>query len=627
MQSGNDETLLDIIDLAHSLRQEQLFISHEQTSFVNLNEKLNRNSLNLSQLAWICAQQKQNLNNLIISRPETGPSSCCQRANILENTKFVDAYRAKNLKYPHVLAYIALFNYLHGSPYLLGQCLAIGDRLNHLSSYQMNTIIQTITNGLYGNGINSKDVEMLLKLLQELIEIQIVVSDNPRRMLRPTSSAFSRLYQRFHESSFSAKLFLTAVLNEPIMKVLVEDEIMLDIDPTKAVNNIPSKDKFKKFGLEGTQEYNNNIKKYHDDTIDALYQLTNLFIKSLTSSWVLFPSTLRWLVQTMGHFLKQAQFSEKDINAILTDMVFTNFICPAIVSPDIYGITDAPVSENARFNLIQIGKIIQMLALIKYQKLESKQYLDLYDKFDHDIIANLLEQILPNDYEIEDIGMITIPATQNNIGNNSVLVTQMELNTFVEFLRSVLDNDGLIISGEDRRKLGEILDQLPDKLEALINGDSQNNNTIDVNGSANKTKQTFINLGKQTKNKLAKTMSLNITGLNGSGLSLNEIDDQIPGINNNFNNNNNYHNHHNINNNTIYIDDHEQVLIIPISNNSENKFQLMSEDQVLNMNITNELQKNSLTEKNVEELSRRNEENTDNVSHEVTRENCEKHTR
>lgn len=87
---------------------------------------------------------------------------------------------------------------------------------------------------------------MVLRLLRDLIEIQIVVSENPRRMLRTGSCSFSRLYNRLHESLFSAKLFLTATLHEPIMKVLIGDEIMLDIDAAKAVLNYPPKERLKK---------------------------------------------------------------------------------------------------------------------------------------------------------------------------------------------------------------------------------------------------------------------------------------------------------------------------------------------------------------------------------------------
>lgn len=50
MQPIENGNLLEIIDLAHSLRQEHLFIVHEQNSFNRLNETLNRNSSNVAQV-------------------------------------------------------------------------------------------------------------------------------------------------------------------------------------------------------------------------------------------------------------------------------------------------------------------------------------------------------------------------------------------------------------------------------------------------------------------------------------------------------------------------------------------------------------------------------------------------
>lgn len=65
-------------------------------------------------------------------------------------------------------------------------------------------------------------------------------------MFRTGSCSFSRLYHRLHESLFSAKLFLTASLYDPIMKVLIEDEIQLDIDPLKTVANFTTKERLKR---------------------------------------------------------------------------------------------------------------------------------------------------------------------------------------------------------------------------------------------------------------------------------------------------------------------------------------------------------------------------------------------
>lgn len=99
MQSINNGNLLEIIDLAHSLRQEHLFIVNEQETFNALTETLNDNSAKVAQLAWICAQQRENLNALVVSRPDAGPSSCCYRSNSLESTRFVEAHKAKSLEY------------------------------------------------------------------------------------------------------------------------------------------------------------------------------------------------------------------------------------------------------------------------------------------------------------------------------------------------------------------------------------------------------------------------------------------------------------------------------------------------------------------------------------------------
>ena len=145
-----------------------------------------------------------------------------------------------------MLAYNELFNFLHHSPYLLAQSLSVGDRLEQISNDQINSVVRIVATGLYGNAILSKDVDMVLRLLRDLIEIQVIVSENPRRMLRSGACSFSRLYSRLHESLFSAKLFLTAALHEPVMKVLIGDELILDIDAKKALLNFPAKERQKK---------------------------------------------------------------------------------------------------------------------------------------------------------------------------------------------------------------------------------------------------------------------------------------------------------------------------------------------------------------------------------------------
>lgn len=589
MDNPNEISILDILELSHSLRQEKLSIENEKSNYIRLTENLSENSSEAIRIAWICAEQRQNLNSLILSNPDSRPSSCCQRANLLENIKFIDAFKDPAVKYHHLLQYIELFRYLHQSPHLLAQCLSAADELplalgSTASSKadQMNNIVQIISVGLYGNAIHGKDVEMILKLLEKLLELQVATSEIPRRLLRLSSSSFAKLYHKFHESSLSAKLFLTAALHEPVMAVLIDDDIMLDIDPQKVIASYPIKDKIKRFGNEDCNEFEDNVRKFREEIINSLFGLVNKFIKSLNMNWIIFPSTIRWLVQTMSRLLKQKGFDPKTINEILTDMVFSHFICPACVSPDLYGIADAPISENARFNLSQIGQILQMLALVKYQEMDQK-FAELYRKFDENVISHLMEQLLENTYDISEMGLSHQLPTLYNIGRNSILITHSEVELLMQFLRATVDSN--IISDEDRAKLKDLIDDLPNLVEPAIVRATTNG----IETSPSRKSKIINSLSKQTKNKVGKTLSLS---LEENGIC-------------NGGNSSNASNH--------WEDSYERVLVIPLTiYENSNRVTLLSEDEVLNMNnVCNDIPDEAgiLTEKNVEELSRRNEEN------------------
>lgn len=501
----------------------------------------------------------------------------------------MDPYRDNQIPYQHVGKYIQLFNYLHQNPSLIAECLAIADDLPNLGNAsslskaeQINVVVQTVSAGLYGNSIHGKDVEMMLKLLEKLLELKIENNESPRRILG--SSSFARMYYKFHESSLSAKLFLTAALHGPVMSVLIDDDLLLEVDTLKQLNSYTPKEKTRKFGVEDSREYEEKVRKFHEDTLNCLHLLANKFIKSLSMNWAIFPVTIRWLVQTMNKLLQQQNFDQKVINEILTDMVFGHFICPAVVSPDLYGISDAPVSETARFNLIQIGQILQMLALRKHQDIEGK-FQELYRKLDKNIVNNLMEQLLENSYDINEMGLSHQLPTLFNIDRTSILITHSELNLLIQFLRSTFENEK--IPSDDRKKLKEILDCLPKNQE---NKSEIANGVSGLEVSPTRKSGIISNLNK-TKNKIVR-LSSNTLGA--------ATEENLP--NGNLSKSNS---------NSSLQEDSERVLIIPLTvYEDSNKIALLSEEEVLNMNTISQEMPDAgpLTEKNVEELSRRNEE-------------------
>nr|XP_034194503.1 GTPase-activating protein and VPS9 domain-containing protein 1 [Osmia lignaria]XP_034194504.1 GTPase-activating protein and VPS9 domain-containing protein 1 [Osmia lignaria] len=451
----------DMIELASHLRQERLFVNSEQQNLQLLNEKVLYASSNLAQQAWITTQQRVNLNRLIMSRPDCTPASCCQRANTLENSHFIDVY--KYLRYQACLSYGEFLGALRKSPKLLALCLVEGDKL---VPDLVQSIVQSLAAGLYGSCLLPEDKILVLKLLRHLMLLQIVPSDNPRRLLRHGTCAFSRFYSAFHESLFSAKFFLTAALHNPIVQLLMEDEMFLDIDPDKAPVRFPPSERLKKFGKEGTPEYESKLQCYRLWTINSLCQITQRFIVSIRENMHCFPSSVCWLVKQMAGLLrKNGNIDRKEVHAMCTDLVFTYFICPAIVNPEPYGITDAPISYVARFNLMQVGQILQMLSLMKYQTVDSKTF-DLYKRFNKDSVSSIIDAMVEGaTEELEDEPNAIDNNKLQGLSRSAALFTETELNTLITFLQAIATETCVENASRsnafDTKQLLEMLSQLP----------------------------------------------------------------------------------------------------------------------------------------------------------------------
>ncbi|CAG2065093.1 unnamed protein product, partial [Timema podura] len=249
---------------------------------------------------------------------------------------------------------------------------------------------------------------------------------------------------------FQPSCSYTAALHRPIMQLLVEDEMFLDIDPDKATvscvvkgvtvgidwisdhRKVGPEERLKKFGREGTPEFNSRLQEYRKWTNSCLVAVTKRFVVSLRENMHCFPNGVSWLVRQIADLLsKSGKIEPKEVNAICTDLVFTYFICPAIVNPEPYGITDAPISYVSRFNLIQVAKIVQMLAMTKYEDVDSK-VTDLYNMFDKDCVSSLLDAILDSDSgEGDDSPAIADSSKLQGLSRSAALFTEAEIHNLV----------------------------------------------------------------------------------------------------------------------------------------------------------------------------------------------------
>uniref|UniRef100_A0A7N8XJP1 GTPase-activating protein and VPS9 domain-containing protein 1 n=1 Tax=Mastacembelus armatus TaxID=205130 RepID=A0A7N8XJP1_9TELE len=440
----------DIHTLAHHLKQERLYVASEKQQIQRLNSDVLKTAERLYRAAWIAKQQRINLDRLILTSAEASPAECCQHAKMLEDTQFVDGY--KTLGFQETI-YGEFLARLRENPRLVASCLVAGERLNQEHT---QGVIHTVFTSLYGNCIMQEDESYLLQVLRYLIEFELKESDNPRRLLRRGTCAFSILFKLFSEGLYSAKLFLTATLHEPIMQLLVEDEDHLETDPSKVTESLTPAQR-ERFGEKGSEGYKQRVQAAVEANEAKLVALVNKFIGYLKQNTYCFPHSLRWIVSQMYKTLSCVERLEVgEVRTMCTDLLLTCFICPAIVNPEQYGIiSDAPINEVARFNLMQVGQLLQQLAMAD-DDADPRRKSSL-SKFDKSCVAAFLDVVIGG-RAVETPPMSSMNLLEG-LSRTAVYITQNQLLALVDFVRSVTTGDHL--REEEHMALENLLSNVP----------------------------------------------------------------------------------------------------------------------------------------------------------------------
>ncbi|XP_076859082.1 GTPase-activating protein and VPS9 domain-containing protein 1 isoform X1 [Brachyhypopomus gauderio] len=442
----------DIHTLAHHLKQERLYVASEKQLIQRLNGEVLKTAERLYRAAWIAKQQRINLDRLILTSAEASPAECCQHAKVLEDTQFVDGYKTLGFQES---VYGEFLGRLRENPRLVASCLVAGEKLNQEHT---QGVIYTVFTSLYGNCIMQEDESYLLQVLRYLVEFELKESENPRRLLRRGTCAFSILFKLFSEGLYSAKLFLTATLHEPIMQLLVEDEDHLETDPAKLIERFTPTQQERLFGEKGSDSYRRKVQAAVEANEAKLVALVNSFIGYLKQNTYCFPQSLRWIVSQMYKTLARVEGLEAgEVKTMCTDLLLTCFICPAIVNPEQYGIiSDAPINEVARFNLMQVGQLLQQLAMADSDEGDPRRRSSL-SKFDKSCVAAFLDVVIGG-RAVETPPMSSVNLLEG-LTRTVVYITHNQLLTLMDFVRSVTAGDQL--REEDHLALETLLANVP----------------------------------------------------------------------------------------------------------------------------------------------------------------------
>ncbi|CAJ0574890.1 unnamed protein product, partial [Mesorhabditis spiculigera] len=398
MEASTSSEQSDVVwSLCEKLRSEKLLLSSEKETVVQLHKQITDRLVELGTTEWSSQQHQLTLHRLINSHESVKPEATCKLVSQISDLPWVEAYR--RLEH-HAANYESLLNLLFKHPKATADFLLACDALtpdDKVSSEQVTFAVYSL---VYSNSLFPDDERLVMDVLKNLIDLQVVHHNDPRLLLRRGNSAFPRLYRLFAEKLFPAKIFLTSALHDAVMNVLCQEDIYLDIDPAKSPLRFPTAERARRFGPDPqSPHYHKKVAQHRKIIIEKLVLLTHSFVKGITDSLACFPASLTWLVQQMYQSLVANGTSEQQALLICTDLVVTNLLCPAITNPESLGvISDTPIGHIARFNLMQMGQLVQVLALSKYE--QPQAHLQLFtaqfkDSQICDIVTHLLNRQLP----------------------------------------------------------------------------------------------------------------------------------------------------------------------------------------------------------------------------------------
>lgn len=480
-RNATDPIAISLLTLCEKLRSEKLLVASELETLHSLSEQVDTEQLNVAQLCWIGRQRQVILSRLVNSHPAVRPENCCKLNAILDSAHFLDAYHRIGSQYYNTV--VSVLNLILNSPESVAEILHAVDQskdgtVEHNEDEMFwPELVSCVFSMVFGCCVFPADEQRMLQVLSRLASIQLTTCDNPRLLLRKGNASFCRLYKLFSEELFAAKVFLTAALHDPIMFLLSQNEIFLDIDPSKSAIRFPLEERRRRFGDdENSFSYLQKLTAHRRVIEFKLKAITSRFIQGITHAMTCFPSSLGWLIRHINAVLTEGKKVKADEAVLIcTDLIFTHLICPAITNPETLGvISDTPITYIARFNLMQVGQILQTLALAPYEQPPS-HLAYFYSHFDQENVSRVVRTVLEKSEESLD-SLFSSAVTESSFSDQSVRRYFIGMLSELQCLHGVLQSSALdhLSNVEVRKELRALIRRLPANFEGITTGRDKN---------------------------------------------------------------------------------------------------------------------------------------------------------
>ena len=350
--------------LQERLRSEHLFVRNETETIRRLHSDAQKLAEKLQHAIRVSGDQQRVLDALESWGGVLTPADCARKLRDLELTRFVDSRSKLGEESDRAMG--ELLDYVLSKPSVLAEMLTVCER----EGIDVKGISGVIIYALFARSVTSDDEKTMTEVLHRLMLLQVKSCQNLRWFFSGNAQAFTYLFRTWCEGLLSAKAYLKASLQLPVMEIVrdADDSGWLEYDPDKTLQLMSDVDR-DAFHNGSEQEKATVLDKIQNKVGVATSRLASfciIILQSLHEQLDVFPNSIRWLAaEFKAALIESKELTEESIHCLLSDMIFTCFICPILNDPQKHGIaTELVITNAAKHNLLRISQILRDLAII-----------------------------------------------------------------------------------------------------------------------------------------------------------------------------------------------------------------------------------------------------------------------
>ncbi|CAI2355544.1 unnamed protein product [Caenorhabditis sp. 36 PRJEB53466] len=474
----------EFYDMATQIRNQKLLTDAELNSLNRHQQEVTDAEIKLLTEAW----KGSCWNNIVrlLRIEKLDPSVSCRLLKNIDETVALPAYKHVG----HYFSYLAqLLSVLYEKPDLVADLLNSVDQ-NDVSSN--DCVIQVFFQLIYSCGLYPEDELKLARVVCYLLKVQLLKSGSEmRKMLRKETSMSTRFYKHFVEFMHPSMVYLTKALRKSVLDVIQLGSFWLDIDAKQ------SKTRY----LRDNKQNADRLPEYRALVVSKIVELVDTFLENIAQALPMLPPNLNWIVRDVFCYLYEVvdDVSAVEVSHACKDMIVSNLICPAIISPQKYGIVDnnVKIGSIVNHNLVQIAMIIQIISLREFEAPpeEYQEFLSQCTKthlISDMMDALLIEQSAP---DVEITSLFANESAQSDQARKTSFVGSIaDVNVLVNLVRSANTSSVAKISS-----ILNICEKLPETVVSI------NQKTKYTSSEVSPKVSTFRNIHRKVQHSLKRS--------------------------------------------------------------------------------------------------------------------------